>query len=263
MGEVRVGPAGWNYRDWKGVFYPTKKPRGFSELEYVAEYFDTAEINSSFYGPFSPESAAKWIKEVSANGKFVFTGKLWQQFTHTKGANDADEKLVRAGFDVLQNAGKLGAVLVQFPFSFHNTKDNLETLNGILERFRSYPLVVEVRHASWDKPEILEFLKERSVGFCNIDQPLIGRSLGPTAYVTSKVGYVRFHGRNQKDWFEENEENRSARYDYKYSAEEIAPWVERIHEIEKESEGLFVVTNNHPQAKSIGLATAILAMILK
>src|SRR5262249_28238506 len=162
------------------------------------------------------------------------TAKLWQQFTHAKGASEADEKLVRAGFDVMGNAGKLGAVLVQFPFSFHNTAENLRRLGGILERFRSYPLVVEVRHASWDKPEILEFLRERAVGFCNIDQPILGRSLEPTAYVTSKIAYVRFHGRNEKDWFAEEERDRSARYDYQYSAEEIAPWVERITEIEKE-----------------------------
>jgi uncharacterized protein YecE (DUF72 family) len=258
MGELRIGPAGWNYRDWKGVFYPARSPRGFSELEYLAEYFDTAEINSSFYGPFSPGSAAKWSKEVNANGRFLFTAKLWQRFTHQTGANDADEKTVRQGFDVLQNAGQLGAVLLQFPFSFHNTKDNFEVLGKLFQRFKQYRLVLEVRHASWNQPELYSWLAERRIGFCNIDQPIIGNSLPPTEKVTSSVGYVRLHGQRRDAWFSDDRQAEpSARYDYRYTTEELRPWGERVKRMARESEVLFVITNNHPFAKSLEAGKAI------
>jgi uncharacterized protein YecE (DUF72 family) len=264
MAELRIGPAGWNYRNWKGVFYPARTPRGFSQLEYLAEYFDAAEINTSFYGPFSTQSATKWIQEVKANERFVFTAKLLQKFTQFRNANAADERAVREGFDVLQNAGKLGAVLLQFPFSFHNTAENVRTLNGIIEKFRAYPLVVEVRHASWDTPKAYEFLRERGVGFCNIDQPIIGRSLKPTANVTSLVGYVRFHGRNAKAWFSDDPTAQSSdRYDYLYSVAEIKPWIDRIAEIAKKSKSVFVITNNSPAAKCMHLGTLIMALYLR
>jgi uncharacterized protein YecE (DUF72 family) len=264
MSELRIGPAGWNYRDWRGIFYPARRPRGFSELGYVAEFFDTVEINSSFYGPFSPQSGAKWVREVEGNARFLFTAKLWQRFTHLTGAGVEEEKVVRLGFDALQNAGKLGAVLLQFPFSFHNTAENLETLRKLTERFREYPLVLEVRHASWDKSEVYEFLSERKVGFCNIDQPIIGRSLKPTAHVTSTVGYVRFHGRRYDSWFSDDAKAPpSDRYDYLYPREELEPWVERIESIAKTSETIFVITNNHPAAKSLQTGFLLATMFLR
>src|SRR6266403_2357894 len=122
---VRVGPAGWSYPDWAGYVYPSRRANGFHEAAYLAEFFDTIEINASFYQPLRPDHAAQWINRVSANPRFVFTAKLWQRFTHDSipGATPADERAVRAGFDVLRAARKLGAILLQFPFSFHRTKE--------------------------------------------------------------------------------------------------------------------------------------------
>jgi uncharacterized protein YecE (DUF72 family) len=178
--RIFVGPAGWAYADWKGIVYPHRRPRGFHEAAYLAEYFDTIEINTSFYQPLRPENCVKWIELVAANSRFLFTAKLWQKFTHEAGASADDERAVRAGFDVLRDAGKLGAVLLQFPFSFHRTPENVAYLKTLIGRFRDYPLVVEVRHGSWNEKEFFETLEEFGVGFCNIDQPLIGRSLKPS-----------------------------------------------------------------------------------
>lgn len=80
---------------------------------------------------------------------------------------------------MLHAAGKLGAVLLQFPFSFHRTEGNITYLKELAKRFADYPLVVEVRHASWNDKGFYEMLRESGVGFCNIDQPVIGRSLEP------------------------------------------------------------------------------------
>src|SRR5574337_828797 len=111
QGLVRVGPAGWSYADWGGIVYPARKPREFHETTYLAEYFDTIEINTSFYQPLRPNLCAQWLDRVAANPRFLFTAKLWQKFTHEGSATAEDERAVRAGFDLLHHAGKLGVDL--------------------------------------------------------------------------------------------------------------------------------------------------------
>jgi uncharacterized protein YecE (DUF72 family) len=261
---LRVGPAGWSYPDWSGYVYPTRRPKGFHEATYLAEFFDTIEINTSFYQPLHPDYAAKWIDYVHANPRFLFTAKLWQRFTHDSvtGPTSDDERAVRAGFDVLQAAGKLGAVLLQFPFSFHRTKDTVSYLAALLKRFADYPLVVEVRHASWDSPETLSLLSQYNAGFCNIDQPIIGRSLTPSAQATSTVGYIRLHGRRYDTWFSDDLAIPAhERYNYLYNSAELAPWVTRVRSVAENSRNTFVVTNNHFQGKSVVNALQLIGIL--
>jgi uncharacterized protein YecE (DUF72 family) len=242
--------------------YPERKTKGFHEAEYLALFFDTIEINTSFYSPIRPEHAKLWIEKVTGNARFLFTAKLWQRFTHDLTATAADEKEVRAGFDVLRAAGKLGAVLLQFPFSFHRTEETTAYLSKLLKRFADYPLVVEVRHATWNVPEALELLREREVGFCNIDQPLIGRSLKPSAETTAPVGYVRLHGRRYDTWFSDNAETpQHERYNYLYSAEELRPWANRVTQVAAQASDVYVITNNHYQGKAAVNALELIAML--
>ena len=203
-GNLRIGPAGWSYRDWDGYVYPTPHPKGFHEAAFLSQFFDTIEINTSFYQPLRPDHAELWLKRVAANPTFVFTAKLWQKFTHDPSATLEDERSVRAGFDVLRKTDKLGAVLAQFPFSFHRTPETIAYLIAVIARFADLPLVVELRHSSWQTPDTFKLLRDRQVGFCNIDQPIIGRSFEPTADATSQVGYVRLHGRRYDTWFTDN-----------------------------------------------------------
>jgi uncharacterized protein YecE (DUF72 family) len=254
--HIRVGPAGWSYADWAGIVYPKRKSAGFHEAAYLAEYFDTIEINTSFYQPVRPEHCKLWLGYVAANPRFLFTAKLWQRFTHETGpgaeASVEDERAVRAGFDILRDAGKLGAVLIQFPFSFHRTPENSVFLEKLLKRFADYPLVVEVRHATWNDKSFYELLHERGVGFCNIDQPVIGHSLKPSELATASIGYVRLHGRRYDTWFSDDPETPPhERYNYLYSQAELEPWVERIAHVAEHSKSTFVVTNNHYQGKGI------------
>ncbi len=276
--EIRVGPAGWSYPDWSGYVYPSPRPKGFHEATYLAQFFDTIEINTSFYSPLQPGHAHQWLERVAANPRFLFTAKLWQKFTHhifpsaagpgTPGSTPPDfvrpsssklsrtsssltglpsaedERAVRAGFDVLRQAGKLGAVLLQFPFSFHRTSETTANLTALLRRFADYPLAVEVRHATWDDPEVFALLREHHAAFCNIDQPVIGRSLEPLdrkslepsdfklpvpenrrspspgnirppspgdissplpdADPVTPIGYIRLHGRRYDTWFSDD-----------------------------------------------------------
>ena len=241
-----------------------KRPRGFHEAKYLAEFFDTIEINTSFYSPVRVEHAKGWIERVAANRNFKFTAKMWQRFTHDPSPSAEDEKLVRAGFDVLRDAEKLGAVLLQFPFSFHRTSETVSYLDSVLKRFADYPLVVEVRHATWNVPEVFELLRERGAGFCNIDQPLIGNSIEPSERVIRPLGYVRLHGRRYDTWFSDNEQVPSfERYNYLYSEEELQPWAARVEKIANAAREVYVITNNHYQGKGVVNALELISMLTK
>lgn len=260
--QIRVGTAGWSYKDWEGIFYPPGMTRRKQHpLEFIARCFDLVEINTSFYGHIKPELARLWVKKVDAvNPNFVFTAKLHRSFTHSPLAvmeptsaatirpSDEDEKLAREGLDALASTGKLGALLIQFPVSFKNTSLNREYVETLLRQFIEYPRVIEVRHSSWDNPETIRAFEQQNVSFCNIDQPLLGRSLEPTEHVTAPVGYVRLHGRNYDQWFEA--EKSEDRYNYLYSEAQLAGWKDKIERISAKAEVTYVVTNNHFEAKA-------------
>jgi uncharacterized protein YecE (DUF72 family) len=166
--------------------------------------------------------------------------------------NEQDERLAREGLDSLASEGTLGALLIQFPVSFKNTSLNREYLEQLLRQFIEYPRVVEVRHESWNQPETIAEFMRQNVGFCNIDQPLLGRSLGPTEHVTSGVGYVRLHGRNYEHWFDSglDSDHRDDRYNYLYKPAELEKWKEKIEIVAQKAESTFVIANNHFQAKA-------------
>jgi len=260
--SIFVGPAGWSYPDWGGIVYPARRSRDFHEASYLADFFDTIEINTSFYQPLRPEVAAQWIDRVSAHPRFLFTAKLWQRFTHETGASAEDEQAVRAGFAPLATAGKLAAVLLQFPFSFHRTPGNFLRLTNLLDRFQDYQLVVEIRHSSWNDPEFYALLEERHTGFCNIDQPIIGRSIRPSEHVTAPVGYIRLHGRRYDTWFSDDPASPpEERYNYLYSEAELAPWAARIRKLAKHTRTTFVITNNHFEGKGVVNALQLIHLL--
>ena len=246
---IRIGPAGWSYKDWEGIVYPKPAPRGFDRLGYIAQYFSTVEINSSYYGAPKPNSAKSWVESVQHSEVFRFTAKILHTFTHERNATKEDERDVKAGMEPLVEAGRLGALLLQFPWSFKNTPENVQYLSRLHGQFREYPLVLEVRHASWIEDSILDLLAELGIGFCNIDQPLFHRSVKPSALTTSKVGYVRLHGRNYQNWFSAKANVRE-RYDHLYSLDDLEPWAARVKQVAKDAEDVYAVTNNHNVGKA-------------
>jgi uncharacterized protein YecE (DUF72 family) len=248
---IRVGPAGWSYKDWEGIVYPSKKGSKFDPLVYLAEIFDAIELNNTFYRPPTSQMSKSWVGRVQFNPNFKFTAKLYRNFTHErKSLAEGDEGLFKSGLAPLVEAGRLGALLLQFPYSFHNTDENRGIVKQLAEKFQSYPLVLEIRHASWDRTSAYQFLREIKMGFCNIDQPQVSYSIGPTRKVTSQVGYLRLHGRNVKEWFHEDA-GRDARYDYLYNQFEIFELAERIRQISKEALETYVITNNHYRGQAI------------
>lgn len=258
---IRIGPAGWSYKDWEGVVYPQKPGKTFDPLAYLARFFNTIEINSSFYRPPSPSTAESWARRIAQRKDFTFTAKLHRVFTHERGkATKKDDKEFRAGMGPLIKAGRLGALLLQFPWSFKNTDEDRLYLTKLLEQFRDYPLVLEVRHASWNNESIYEWLEERGVGICNIDQPVFSRSIRPAAMTTSPVGYVRMHGRNYQNWFRDKAP-RDERYNYLYSLDELDPWLTRIKQLAKQTRETYVITNNHFRGQAVVNALEIKAAL--
>jgi uncharacterized protein YecE (DUF72 family) len=261
---IRIGPAGWEYPDWAGVVYPKPEPRGFDRLRYLSRWFPTVEVNATFYRPFDADVAARWCERVAGAPAFRFGAKVWRRLTHERGeAYGAEEvRQARAALDRMHAESRLGAALLQFPWSFKREPANEEWLRGLFRALAGLPLVVEVRHASWDEPDFLAELVEAGVGIVNVDQPLFHASIRPGASVTAGVAYVRVHGRNFKDWFRKGA-GRDARYDYLYSAGELEPWARRVKALAHSvrAPDVYVVTNNHFRGQAVANATMLESMV--
>lgn len=260
---IRVGVAGWDYEDWKGPVYPVPRPRGFDPLAWLAGFFDLVEVNSTFYRPAPVRTVDSWLARVAGHTDFRFTAKVWRRFTHERTAfGPAEVRAAREGLDRMVEAGRLGAALLQFPWSFKRDEAGREWLRDVTRAFRGLPLVVEVRHDSWNVPEFFASLAAQGIGFVNLDQPLFRHSLPPSAVATARVGYVRIHGRNAADWFRKDA-SRDERYDYLYTPEELAPWAERARAIAT-APGVLdvcVVTNNHFAGQEVVNALQLRSMI--
>ncbi len=261
---IRVGTAGWSYPDWEGVVYPKGAAASRDALALLVRMFDTLEINVSFYRPPSSRMSQSWATRVATRPTFRFTAKLWQGFTHERGEEHAaEERLFKEGMKPLVEAGRLGALLAQFPHSFKDSPDNREYVDKLISRFAAYPLVVELRHVSWMEGDLLSALDGRGVGFCNVDQPVFSSSARPSTVMTGQVGYVRLHGRNKADWFRKDA-GRDARYDYLYSQEEIRGWADRIRLMQGKSKGgadVFIIANNHYRGQAPANALELMNLL--
>ena len=246
--SIRVGPAGWSYTDWEGTVYP---PHGskFDQLAYLASFFDTIEINSPFYRIPPPTHAKSWVRRVSANPDFKFTTKVFRGFTHDKATLAADDiRAFRNYLDPLLEAGRLGAILLQFPWSFKSSPEALEKLRALFHAFEDYPKALEVRHGTFQNDEFFRFLDEQNAAWVNVDQPLFDNSVKPADTVTGPLAYARLHGRNYEKWFAHDES--WERYNYLYSETELEPWVARIESM-AQNKDTFVITNNHFRGQAI------------
>jgi len=261
---IYVGTAGWSYPQgagrWDGVFYPAS--RSIDRLEYYADHFDAVEINSSFYRPVEPGVAHSWVKKTPAS--FRFTAKLYQKFTHPKMYREAtgaeadlrveDFERFKAGLAPLAEAGKLGALLAQFPPSFKADEEALTHLEDLLRQFQEYRLAVELRHRSWtENAEAARLLREAGVGWCIIDEPKFRTSIGAVPF-TSRLGYCRFHGRNAAEWWRGD---RETRYNYLYSAAEQGQLAAEVQEVAAHADDTYVFYNNHYRAKAAANATQL------
>lgn len=254
LGQARIyaGTSGWSYPKgegtWTGYFYPTGK---INELEYYSQFFNTVEINSSFYRPPNPGYVFNWVRRVPKG--FLFTVKLWQKFTHPRMYKEAtgeeavisqkDVDLFRNSIEPLARYSKLGALLAQFPPSFKNDGFGQQILEAVGRTFKEYRLAVELRHRSWsDDKNTASFLRENNIAWVQIDEPKFKSSVAEDIPLTSDTAYFRFHGRNAEMWWKGDSETR---YKYLYSPEEISELAKRVNSAAGQTKLLFALFNNH------------------
>ena len=255
QGACYIGTSGWSYPagegTWKGFFYP---PGTKHELDFYSRFFDTVEVNSSFYRPPDPAYVLNWAQTVPPD--FRFAVKLWQKFTHPgmfkRATGEAaaieteDVDVFRRCLEPLAGAGKLGALLAQFPPSFRNEPWSRHIIEAVANAFREYPLAVELRHRSWsDDRTIPAFLRERNIAWVNIDEPKFESSVAADIPLTADFAYFRFHGRNAREWWTGNGETR---YRYLYDNEEIEELAARMRPKLGNVQNMFAFFNNHWQA---------------
>jgi uncharacterized protein YecE (DUF72 family) len=257
--EPRIGPAGWDYPDWQGVVYPPGL-KGTDRLTFLATLFTAVEINVTFYRPIPADYARRWLAAVTDFPDFRFTAKVWQVFTHDRRLPAADLAQFQAGLAPLLTGGKLGVLLAQFPYSFHNTEENRAYLLKLKAALPDFPLAVEVRHRSWQQRAVREFLAEVGLDFCNIDQPMVSYPMGATRWVTGPRGYLRCHGRRRDAWFEFGDD-RGARYDYLYSPEELEDLAARARELMEKARETYVIFNNHPAGQAVANALELISLL--
>jgi uncharacterized protein YecE (DUF72 family) len=258
MSRYYIGTAGWSYKDWDGVVYPPDRPRGFHPLTFLAGFINIVEVNSTFYRPPAVSLSLLWIKKLAGFPDFLLSVKAHQVFTHVRedwSAKDVDN--FKLGIEPIRGEGRLATLLFQFPWSFHHSGPNVDYLIRVFRAFDGCPLTVEVRHSSWDRPDFYGLLGENGICFCNVDQPVIGSSIGPSSRATIReFSYVRLHGRNYRDWFRDGA-GRDDRYNYLYSSQELDEWVERIKDLGRNTDKVFVITNNHYRGQALANALQI------
>ena len=259
--RLYIGPAGWQYDDWYGTMYPSPRPRGFDPLAYVASYFNLIEINSTFYRVPAPATTRRWLERVEIHPRFVFTAKAHQSFTHRDTSSAVDRAEFVHAMAPLHEGGRLGAVLLQYPWSFRFDQSSRRRLDGLVGDLSALPLAVEVRHGSWESADAQAYLAEKPVAVCGIDQPVIGESLRPYAYRAGPAGaYFRLHGRNYQHWF--GQAGRDDRYNYLYPESELSPWADVIRKAAVATERVFVVLNNHFRGQAASNAFELASMLL-
>ncbi|PYE54117.1 DUF72 domain-containing protein [Deinococcus yavapaiensis] len=239
--RIYLGTGGYSNEDWigPGLLYPdgTKKDQF---LEVYSQHFNAVELNSSFYGIPGLKAFEGMAKK--SGGRTRFAVKLHQVFTHTRNPEQSDFDRMLQSPQPLREVGLKGPYLAQFPYSFHRTTDNRKYLLDLAERFAGHELAVELRHASWDKPEVREGMAEYGLIWVSPDYPPVGGMPEPRVHVTSEVGYLRLHGRNEGSWWEGK--SAAERHDYLYNRAEMDEWADKIAEVEGELEELYVFFQN-------------------
>lgn len=254
---IYIGTSGFSYKDWVGPYYPAGLPKS-KWLTLYAREFQACEVNFTYYRLPDARTLAA-MADKTPDG-FLFTVKASRELTHEREGNEeAFPKFVQA-LEPLIERKKFGCVLAQFPYSFHAGAESRDYLKAFRELMAELPVVIEFRNARWLSAETFAFLEENNLGFCCVDEPHLKGLIPPVTEATSKVAYVRFHGRNAKKWWRHDEA--WERYDYSYSKEELEEWTPKIRELDAKAENTFVFANNHWQAQAVDTARQLRLLLL-
>ncbi len=248
MDNLLIGTSGYDYPEWKGVFYPEKTARK-DFLAFYATQFNALELNSTFYNMPTAERILSFYER--SEGKVQFSVKTNRLLTHDISRNwKTDAETFKTAIKPLNEKNCLSAVLFQFPESFHYSNDNRIYLAEIIRFYDGFPLFIEFRHREWLKDSVFEGLEKRQAGLVFCDMPQLKNLPDVFAAKTPFIGnkaYIRLHGRNEKAWYVHDEQNNgSARYCYDYNDEELVSFVPVINAAITEGKQTQIFFNNHP-----------------
>jgi uncharacterized protein YecE (DUF72 family) len=254
-----IGIGGWEHDVLDGCFYPDPGASPSRKLAYYARWFNTVEVRPTFWDDtLDASDAQEWMKSVQDRKEFLFNVKLHASFTHTRTSNIVAGKNILALLTMLQENGRLGAVLAQFPYSFTNTGANRQHIEKLALRFAGFPLHVELRHASWDYPGLHTLLSDLKAGIINVDMPRVKQFIPYLPRTCSDQAYLRLHGRNEKGWLLNTFDGR---YDYLYNNREMQEIRRRIYALPATCTRTFVLWNNTTGGKSVANALQCMALL--
>lgn len=257
--RIFIGTSGYSFPDWVGPFYPPGTPPG-EFLSYYARHFDAVEVNSTYYRVPPPGTIARMERKTPPGFRFMV--KVNQAMTHERSLEPSLVRDFRAALEPLKTAGKYDGLLAQFPWGFRRTPENESHLAALRDSLADEPLFVEFRHASWALPDMPERLRGRRLGFCAVDEPAIAGLMPPVAWVTAEDAYVRFHGRNARNWWGSRPAAgkiaagvagaaprgmgvaSADRYDHDYTAGELNEWVEKVRDLAGQARRTYLFFNN-------------------
>lgn len=251
---IRVGTSGFSYDDWQEVVYPAGLQK-WKWLSYYAAEFDTVELNVTYYRVPTQRVVRGWVERTPDD--FLFAVKAHQGLTHHR--QEPDFRGFVQGISPLTDSGKLACVLAQFPYSFKHTSANVDYLKLLREGLGELPTVVEFRNNAWISDRTFELLEALGFGFCCVDEPPLKGLMPAVVRSTGSLAYVRFHGRNAEKWYEH--EFAWERYDYRYSEDELAEWIPRLHNLNRSAPITLVYANNHYRGQSVDLIRALKRML--
>ena len=248
MGEILIGTCSWSGDGLRGAFYPPDiQPHDM--IAYYSQHFRLVEVDSTYYHMPRAANFKLWAERTPAG--FVFDVKAYRQLTlHDRDQQPAVEQFQQfaEALRPVYSAGKLGAVLLQFPPWFRPSPGSLHYLEVCRERLPDYPLAVEFRHGSWLREgvadETLRFLRQHDLAYVSVDEPQFpGSTVPPLAAATTGLAVVRFHGRNRETWFK-RDVGVEQRFNYLYAVDELMEWVPRIRDLATQAVEVHVLMNN-------------------
>jgi uncharacterized protein YecE (DUF72 family) len=276
--RILIGTASWTDRTLikDGHFYPSEVKTAEARLRYYAEQFPIVEVDSTYYFPPSEKNSVLWIERTPKD--FTFNVKAYSLLTNHPTKPDslykdlelpeefADKKNLyreqlpdtvvdevwqrfRDALMPLHSAGKLGAVLFQYPQWFVIGRKNKDYILECAERLKEFRIAVEFRHKTWleerNVDETLSFLSDHDLPYVSVDMPQgFDSSLPPIAAATAEdMAMVRFHGRDRKAWAKKNV-SASERFRYEYSEAELNEWVPKIKDVSGQARETHVLMNN-------------------
>ena len=247
---IRLGTCSWADEGLVKHWYPHGVSSPTGRLAYYGERFDTVEVDSPFYRLPSPETARKWA-ERTPDG-FVWHAKASKGMTgHEQADRETAFREFREALAPLEASGKLCGVLLQYHPRVKKSREALEELAVVGPLLDPLVPLIEFRHRSWleedERADTFSFLERHGLSYVSVDSPRTRASnvMPRIAAATHPVTYVRFHGRNWKTWNIRNAKSSAERFDWMYSAEELAEWVEPLAGLAERSDEVYALMNNN------------------